>query len=81
MTYFSHIFKQYNDGNDDKLSTYTHDTLDEAIAMIHTQFGQNVGADTISHIMVTVLNSEGGQYEQHTMTWTAETVDDDSNIE
>lgn len=75
MTYFSHIFKQYTDGSDDKLSTYSHTDLDEAIATVHTQFGQNVGDSAISHIMCTVLNSEGGQYAQHTLVWTAETED------
>ena len=42
------IIKTYDNGTTDKTSLYTYDTLDEAIAVAHTQWGQNVGAATIA---------------------------------
>lgn len=73
MKYFAHIFKQYTNGTADKLSTYSYDSLDEAVAEVHTQYGQNVGDEAIAHIMCTIINSQGGQYAQHTLVWSAET--------
>lgn len=69
MKYYALIIKTYNDGTDDKTSLYTYDNLDDAIAMAHTQYGQNIGADTISSVMSTVINSVGGQHAQHTLYW------------
>lgn len=74
MKYYTLVIKTYNDGTDDKTSLYTYDNLDEAMAMAHTQFGQNVGSETIRAIMCTVINSVGGQFPAHTLYWTEETV-------
>lgn len=72
MKYYTLVIKTYNDGTDDKTSLYTYDNLDEAIATAHTQFGQNVGAETIKSIMCTIINSVGGQFPSHTLRWTEE---------
>lgn len=69
MKYYALIIKTYNDGTDDKTSLYTYDSLDDAVAMAHTQYGQNIGAETINSVMCTVINSVGGQYSQHTLYW------------
>lgn len=69
MKYYALVIKTYSNGDNDKTSLYTYDNLDDAIAMVHTQYGQNVGADTINSVMSTVINSVGGQYAQHTLYW------------
>ena len=69
MKYYTLIIKTYNNGTEDKTSLYTYSTIDEAMAAAHTQFGQNVGAETIKSIMCTVLNSVGSQFEEHTLYW------------
>lgn len=71
MKFYALVIKTYNDGTEDKTSLYTYDTLDEAVAMAHTSYGQNIGADVISTVMATVINSVGGQYAQHTLYWSA----------
>ena len=63
------IIKTYDNGTTDKTSLYTYNTLDEAIAVAHTQWGQNVGAATIARIMAKVTNSFGAEFPLHTLYW------------
>lgn len=67
--FYTLIIKTYDNGTPDKTSLYSYDTLDEAIAVAHTQWGQNVGADTIARIMAKVTNSFGADYPLHTLYW------------
>ena len=67
--FYAFIIKTYDNGTPDKTSLYSYDTLDEAIAVAHTQWGQNVGADTIARIMAKVTNSFGADYPLHTLYW------------
>lgn len=67
--FYTLIIKAYDNGTPDKTSLYSYDTLDEAIAVAHTQWGQNVGADTIARIMAKVTNSFGADYPLHTLYW------------
>lgn len=67
--YYALILKSYNDGTADKSSLYTFDTFDKAVAMAHTQWGQNVGGETIARIMAKVTNSYGAEYPKHTLYW------------
>lgn len=67
--FYTLVIKTYDNGTTDKTSLYTYDTLDEAIAVAHTQFGQNVGADTIARIMAKVTNSFGAEFPLHTLYW------------
>lgn len=67
--YYALILKSYNDGTADKSSLYTCDTFDKAVAMVHTQWGQNVGGETIARIMAKVTNSYGAEYPKHTLYW------------
>lgn len=67
--FYTIIIKTYDNGTLDKTSLYSYDTLDEAIAVAHTQWGQNVGADTIARIMAKVTNSFGAEYPLHTLYW------------
>lgn len=75
MKFYTLVIKTYNDGTADKTSLYSYDSIDEAMATAHTQYGQNVGEDTIASIMTTVIDSNGGQYSKHTLYW-AESTDD-----
>lgn len=63
MKYYSLIIKTYNNGTADKTSLYTHDTRDEALASCYTNFGQNLGAETIHSVMCMALSGEGVVYE------------------
>lgn len=67
--FYALIIKTYDNGTADKTSLYTFDTFDEAIAMAHTQWGQNVGAETIARVMAKVTNSYGVEYSLHTLYW------------
>lgn len=67
--YYALIIKTYDNGTPDKTSLYTYETLDEAIAVAHTQWGQNVGAETIARIMAKVTNSFGAEYPLHNLYW------------
>ena len=67
--FYALIIKTYDNGTPDKTSLYSYDTLDEASAVAHTQWGQNVGADTIARIMAKVTNSFGAEYPLHTLYW------------
>ena len=67
--FYALIIKTYDNGTPDKTSLYSYDTLDEAIAVAHTRWGQNVGADTIARIMAKVTNSFGAEYPLHTLYW------------
>lgn len=67
--FYTLIIKTYDNGTPDKTSLYSYDTLDEAIAVAHTQWGQNVGTDTIARIMAKVTNSFGAEYPLHTLYW------------
>lgn len=67
--FYALVIRTYDNGSPDKSSLYTYDTLDEAIALVHTQFRQNVGAATIARIMAKITNSFGAEYPLHTLYW------------
>jgi hypothetical protein len=67
--FYTLIIKTYDNGTADKTSLYTYDTFDEAISAAHTQWGQNVGADTIARVMAKVTSSYGVDYPLHTLYW------------
>lgn len=69
--FYTLIIKTYNNGTADKTSLYPFDNLDSAIAMAHTQWGQNIGASTIARVMAKVTNSFGAEYPFHTLYWEA----------
>lgn len=79
--FYALIIKTYDNGTPDKTSLYSYDTLDEAIAVAHTQWGQNVGADTIARIMAKVTNSFGAEYPLHTLYWEkAQPVEEEETV-
>lgn len=72
MKYHALIIKVYNDGTADKTALYTCDTLDEAVALFHSQLGGAIGAETIKSVMGQVINSVGGVHK--TEYWAASTT-------
>lgn len=59
MKYYTLIIDTYSDGTDDDSKLYSFDSLDDAIATAHNQFGAKVELDNISTTLSIVINSVG----------------------
>ena len=68
MKYYVVEVIQYNDGQKDSPAIYSYDDVNKAIARFHKDLGAWMVKPEVKHMLVMVVNDEGGVYKNETYT-------------
>jgi len=60
MKYLVILYAKYNNGTSDKKAIYEAITSSAAVALFHSYMGSYMKDDTVDHVLVMAVNSDGG---------------------